>query len=91
MIIKEDSDLRFGRERRVPVSGQVVAVVGQVGRWQMEKAAMVVLISIPGLAHIFLTPFLMPATDFWCRDLVRGSQAFNDSKVGTAACSPILT
>ena len=27
MIIKEDSDLRFGRERRVPVSGQVVAVV----------------------------------------------------------------
>ena len=69
-----------------------MAVVGPVGRWQLEKAAMVFLISIPGLAHIFLTPFLMPATDFWCEDLVRGSQAFNDSKVGTAACSPpILT
>ena len=66
-------------------------MVGPVGRWQLEKAAMVFLISIPGLAHIFLTPFLMPATDFWCGDLVTGSQAFNDSKVGTAACSPILT
>ena len=66
----------------------MVEVVGPVGRWQLEKAAIVFLISIPGLAHIFLTPFLMPATDFWCGDLVRGSQAFNDSKVGTAACSP---
>ena len=70
---------------------QVVAVVGPVGRWQLEKAAMVFLISIPGLAHIFLTPFLMPATDFWCGDLVRGSQAFNDSKVSTTARFPILT
>ena len=69
----------------------MVAVVGPVGRWQLEKAAIVFLISIPGLAHIFLTPFLMPATDFWCGDLVTGSQAFNDSKVGTAVCSPILT
>ena len=59
-------------------------MVGQVGRWQLEKAAMVFLISIPGLAHIFLTPFLMPATDFWCGDLVRSSQAFNVSKVGTS-------
>ena len=66
-------------------------MVGQVGRWQLEKAAMVFLISIPGLAHIFLTPFLMPATDFWCGDLVTGSQAFNDSKVGTTAFTPTLT
>ena len=62
----------------------MVAVVGSVGRWQLEKAAIVFLISIPGLAHIFLTPFLMPATDFWCGDLVRSSQAFNVSKVGTS-------
>ena len=65
-------------------------MVGPVGRWQLEKAAMVFLISIPGLAHIFLTPFLMPATDFWCGDLVTGSQAFNDSKVGTTAFCPTL-
>ena len=26
------------------------------------------LVSIPGLAHIFLTAFLLPKIDFWCDD-----------------------
>lgn len=47
---------------------QIVNVIGDIGWWQFEKSLIVFLVSIPGLAHIFLTPFLMPKYNFWCKD-----------------------
>ena len=47
---------------------QIVSVIGDIGWWQFEKSLIVFLVSIPGLAHIFLTPFLMPKYNFWCKD-----------------------
>ena len=46
----------------------VPKVIGEIGAWQVEKSLIVFLVSIPGLAHIFLTAFLLPKTDFWCDD-----------------------
>ena len=43
-----------------PNKDQIVTVIGEKGMWQFEKSLIVFLVSIPGLAHIFLTPFLFP-------------------------------
>ena len=43
-------------------------VIGEIGVWQVEKSLIVFLVSIPGLAQIFLTAFLLPKIDFWCDD-----------------------
>ena len=51
MIIKGASDLRFGREGRVPVSGQVVAVVWVV--WVVQP---------PGGNHQLLVSQLPPVS-----------------------------
>jgi len=47
---------------------QITAVIGETGKWQLQRIAIVFFISIPGLAHIFVSPFSMPKTDFWCYD-----------------------
>jgi len=47
---------------------QIVAVIGETGRWQLEKILIVFLVSIPGLAHIFVSAFVAPKRDFWCAD-----------------------
>ena len=64
MIIKADSDLRFGRERRVPVSGQVVAVVGVVR-----------VVQPPGGNHQLLVSQLPPASQG--PGYTQASDAFN--------------
>lgn len=51
-----------------PPKDQIVAVIGETGRWQLEKILIVFLISIPGLAHIFVSAFVAPKRDFWCAD-----------------------
>ncbi|XP_023332421.1 organic cation transporter protein [Eurytemora carolleeae] len=45
---------------------QIISLIGETGRWQLERIGIVFLVSIPGLAHIFMSPFAMPKTDFWC-------------------------
>jgi len=47
---------------------QIVEVIGETGRWQLEKILIVFLVSIPGLAHIFVSAFVAPNRDFWCAD-----------------------
>jgi len=47
---------------------QIVAVIGETGRWQLEKILIVFLVSIPGLAHIFVSAFVAPKRDFWCAE-----------------------
>lgn len=45
---------------------QITAVIGDVGRWQIEKILLVFIASAPGLAHIFHSAFITPKTKYWC-------------------------
>lgn len=46
----------------------VSAAIGQVGRYQFTRFVAVLLVSVPGLCHIFLVVFSTIQTDFWCDD-----------------------
>ena len=59
-------------------------MIGEIGLWQIEKFLIVFLVSIPGLAQIFLTAFLMPKTDFWCEDSAYAKLDRETLKVTTA-------
>ena len=65
------------RGARVP-GDQIVAVVGEVGPWQLQKFLIVFLCSVPGLAHIFVSAFISPQTDWWCGE---GEIQANTTKV----------
>jgi len=45
-----------------------MGVIGETGRWQLQKILIVFFVSIPGLAHIFVSAFVAPKQDFWCTD-----------------------
>jgi len=47
---------------------QVVKVIGEVGRWQLEKILIVFIAAAPGLAHIFHAGFITPKQKFWCTE-----------------------
>jgi len=67
------------QEKSTPPQDQIVAVIGEVGRWQLEKIAIVFLVSIPGLAHIFVSAFVFAKVDFWCADGLPDKTHANDS------------
>jgi len=52
----------------VPVvkGDQITNVIGEVGRWQIEKILIVFFAAAPGLAHIFHAGFITPKQKFWC-------------------------
>lgn len=66
----ETTELSVQRNDNEPPKDQIVNVIGEIGWWQVEKSLIVFLVSIPGLAHIFLLPFLMPKVEFWCEDRI---------------------
>ena len=43
-------------------------VIGEMGRWQVQNIAVVFLVGIPGLAHIYSSAFVAAKTDYWCMD-----------------------
>ena len=43
-------------------------IIGEIGRWQFQNIAIVFLIGIPGLAHIYSSVFVAAKSDFWCSD-----------------------
>jgi len=45
---------------------QITNVIGEVGRWQLEKILIVFIAAAPGLAHIFHAGFITPKQRFWC-------------------------
>ena len=44
----------------------IANVIGEFGKWQVQKIALVFLISVPGLAMIFSVPFVFYKTKFEC-------------------------
>jgi len=62
-------------------SDQIVTVIGNTGRWQLEKLLLVYLVSIPGVAHIFVSSFIFPKTDFWCEEELATNSTIADVPV----------
>ena len=46
----------------------IADIVGDIGKWQVQKIILVFLISVPGLALMFSVPFVFYKTDFWCEE-----------------------
>jgi len=47
---------------------QITNIIGEVGRWQLEKILIVFIAAAPGLAHIFHAGFITPKQKFWCAE-----------------------
>ena len=46
----------------------IADVMGEFGKWQVQKIVLVFLISVPGLATIFSVPFVFYKTKFECAE-----------------------
>ena len=44
----------------------IADIIGDVGKWQIQRILLLFIISLPGLALIFSVPFVFNKTDFWC-------------------------
>jgi len=51
-----------------PKGDQICNVIGEIGRWQLEKILIVFIAAAPGLAHIFHAGFITPKQRFWCKE-----------------------
>ena len=71
--VEDKSDEEFSRD-------PIADIIGDVGKWQIQKILLLFMLSIPGLAMIFSVPFVFNKTDYWCDEEFRGS---NDSPVDT--------
>jgi len=56
--------------KAAPKGDQVTNVIGEVGRWQLEKILIVFIAAAPGLAHIFHAGFITPKQKFWCEKAI---------------------
>ena len=67
-----ETDPALGKPKVPPAKGgdQITNVIGEVGRWQLEKILIVFLAAAPGLAHIFHAGFITPKQRFWCSEVV---------------------
>lgn len=43
-------------------------IIGEFGRWQLQKIAIVFIIGVPGLCHIYGSVFVAATSDFRCSD-----------------------
>ena len=39
-------------------------IIGEIGRWQLQKIAIVFIIGVPGLCHIYGSVFVAATSDF---------------------------
>ena len=58
-------DLALSNEKS---KDSIADVMGEFGKWQVQKIALVFLISVPGLATIFSVPFVFYKTKFECTE-----------------------
>jgi len=54
-----------------PKGDQITNVIGEIGRWQLEKILIVFIAAAPGLAHIFHAGFITPKQKFWCEKAMK--------------------
>ena len=58
-------DIALSNERS---KDSIADVMGEFGKWQVQKIVLVFLISVPGLATIFSVPFVFYKTKFECAE-----------------------
>ena len=46
----------------------IAEIIGDVGKWQIQRILIVFVIGIPGIAHVFSAAFIAAKTDYWCKD-----------------------
>ena len=46
----------------------LAVIMGEIGKWQIQRIAIVFMIGIPGIAHVFSAAFIAAKTDYWCKD-----------------------
>ena len=87
--INENNELKnFSEIERIKLKPKepIAEVMGDFGKWQMQKITIVFLIGIPGIAHIFSAAFVAAKTDFWCKDNLldnRSNYTIDTLPVGT--------
>ena len=59
-------------------SDVISSAIGDVGRYQVTRFILILLISVPGLCHIFAVIFSTVKTDFWCNDLPLNNDTKNE-------------
>jgi len=65
---KEEKESDPAIPKSAPKGDQITNVIGEVGRWQLEKILIVFIAAAPGLAHIFHAGFITPKQRFWCKE-----------------------
>ena len=71
MAKPNEKTTRFPGHELEPIrnSNDAIAdIIGDIGKWQLQKIILVFLISVPGLALMFSVPFVFYKTDFWCEE-----------------------
>ena len=53
---------------KTPEKDAISMAIGDVGRYQITRLFIILLVTAPGLAHIFAGIFATVKTDFWCED-----------------------
>ena len=67
-IVGTVSVLHFCSCEIMTVNDVVSAAIGQIGFYQLTRFIAILLVSVPGLCHIFLVVFSTIKTGFWCED-----------------------
>jgi len=66
----KETDPALPKDPPKPKGDQITNIIGEVGKWQIEKVLLIFLASAPGLAHIFHASFITPKQKFWCERVV---------------------
>ena len=73
-------DLALSNEKS---KDSIADVMGEFGKWQVQKIALVFLISVPGLATIFSVPFVFYKTKFECNEPTIGIEGIAVSSLNS--------
>ena len=52
----------------MPEKDVISNAIGDIGRYQITRFIIVLLLTVPGIGHIFAMVFSTVKTDFWCED-----------------------
>ena len=63
---------------KMPESDAVSTAIGNVGRYQVTRFILILLVSVPGLCHIFAVIFSTVKTDYWCAEFPLSNDTKNE-------------
>ena len=63
-----ENNLNGVEKIKVKPKEPLAEIIGDIGKWQAQRIAIVFFIGIPGIAHVFSAAFIAAKTDYWCSD-----------------------